>query len=382
MQKQRLAILGATGSIGKQTIDVVLAHKDLFSVELLSANSSWKELAELSMQVDAGTAIVTDDNYYDNLKTALDNTDIKVYGGENALISELANENIDTVVVGISGFAGLKPTIAAIKAHKKIALANKETLVVGGDLVIPLSKKNNAPIVPVDSEHSAIFQCLVGESSPLERLIITASGGALRDVPLEEIKNATPEQVLNHPSWNMGPRVTVDSATMLNKGFEIIEAHHLFSTPWNQIDVIIHPESIIHSMVEFKDGAVKAQLGMPDMRIPIQYALSFPYRLQMHNSKRYSPLQPLTFREVDYNRYPCLKLAYQCMKEGGSSTTVLNAAGEIAVRRFLSNEIPYLGIPQVIEAALEEIPTEKITNFENIFMIDAKARAFASKIDI
>ncbi len=379
MQKQRLAILGATGSIGRQTIDVVLAHSDLFSVELLSANSSWKELADLSVKVNAGTAIITDDRFCDSLKSELENTDIKAYAGENALISELSNSNIDTVVVGISGFAGLRPTLAAIKAGKKIALANKETLVVGGDLVIPMSKQYSAPIIPVDSEHSAIFQCLAGEHSPLEKLIITASGGALRDVPIEKLKDATPAQVLNHPSWDMGPRVTVDSATMLNKGFEIIEAHHLFSAPWDKIDVVIHPESIIHSMVEFEDGAVKAQLGIPDMRIPIQYALSFPYRQKMHNSKRYNPITPLTFREVDFRRYPCLKLAYECMKEGGSSTVVLNAAGEIAVKRFLSGEIPYTGISQVIENVLNGIATEKITNFDNIFEIDRIAREMATR---
>jgi len=379
MQKQRLAILGATGSIGRQTIDVVLAHSDLFSVELLSANSSWKELADLSVKVNAGTTIITDDRFCDSLKSELENTDIKAYAGENALISELSNSNIDTVVVGISGFAGLRPTLAAIKAGKKIALANKETLVVGGDLVIPMSKQYSAPIIPVDSEHSAIFQCLAGEHSPLEKLIITASGGALRDVPIEKLKDATPAQVLNHPSWDMGPRVTVDSATMLNKGFEIIEAHHLFSAPWDKIDVVIHPESIIHSMVEFEDGAVKAQLGIPDMRIPIQYALSFPYRLKMHNSKRYNPITPLTFREVDFRRYPCLKLAYECMKEGGSSTVVLNAAGEIAVKRFLSGEIPYTGISQVIENVLNGIATEKITNFDNIFEIDRIAREMATR---
>lgn len=380
MQKQRLAILGATGSIGRQTIEVAMAHSDMFSIELVTAHKSWNQLAELAVQTDASTAIITDNRYCKEFKRILADSNTKAYAGEEALISELAGSNIDTAVVGISGFAGLKPTIAAIKAGKKIALANKETLVVGGDLVIPLSKQFAAPIIPVDSEHSAIFQCLAGEASPHSKLIITASGGALRDMPKEDLCKATPAQVLKHPSWDMGPRVTVDSATMLNKGFEIIEAHHLFSTPWDKIDVIIHPESIIHSMVEFEDGAVKAQMGVPDMRIPIQYALSFPYRLKMEGKKQYTPLKPLTFREVDFDRYPCLKLAYQCMKEGGSSTVVLNAAGEVAVRRFLAEEIPYSGIDRVIAKALDSIKSEKITNFEQIFEIDSMARNFASSI--
>lgn len=380
MQKQKLAILGATGSIGRQTIEVALAHKDLFSIELITAHSSWKQLAALAVQTDAATAVVTDEKYCGELKKCLADSNTKAYGGEDALLSELTGNNIDTVVVGISGFAGLKPTIAAIRAGKKIALANKETLVVGGDLVIPLSKQYGAPIIPVDSEHSAIFQCLAGEVSPHSRLIITASGGALRDVPKEDLDKATPAQVLKHPSWDMGPRVTVDSATMLNKGFEIIEAHHLFSTPWDKIDVVIHPESIIHSMVEFEDGAVKAQMGMPDMRIPIQYALSFPHRLQMEGKKTYTPLSPLTFREVDFERYPCLGLAYECMKVGGSSTITLNAAGEIAVRRFLAGEIPYTAISGVIAGTLDSIKSEKITTFEQIFEIDSKSRKIASGI--
>jgi len=380
MQKQRLAILGATGSIGRQTIEAAMAHKDLFTIELITAHSSWKELAALAVSTDATTAIITDARFCKDFKGLLADSDTKAYAGEEALLSEIAGSNIDTVVVGISGFAGLRPTIAAIKAGKKIALANKETLVVGGDLVIPLSKQYGSPIIPVDSEHSAIFQCLAGEASAHSRLIITASGGALRDMPKEELCNATPKQVLNHPSWDMGPRVTVDSATMLNKGFEIIEAHHLFSTPWDRIDVVIHPESIIHSMVEFEDGAVKAQMGIPDMRIPIQYALSFPYRLQMEGKKRYNPLKPLTFREVDFERYPCLQLAYQCMKEGGSSTVILNAAGEIAVRRFLAGEIPYNGISRIISESLNSIKSEKISTFEQIFEIDSMARNLARSI--
>lgn len=373
---QNIAILGSTGSIGTQTLDVIAHYPELFAVELLSAHDNFTLLAQQAVQFNASTVIITNPAHYEPLKALLSNTDTKVYCGHEALCQEVRNTNIHTVVTALTGFAGLLPTIEAIKCGKKIALANKETLVVAGQIVMALAHKHNAPIIPVDSEHSAIFQCLVGESSDLKRIILTASGGALRDMTLEQLDNATPSQVLSHPCWNMGAKVTVDSATMLNKGFEIIEAKHLFALQPSQIDVVIHHQSIIHSFVEFQDNALKAQLSNPDMRIPIQYALTFPKRLPMPQTQQYNPLEALTFQKPDPQRYPCLKLAYQAMNAAGISTTILNAAGEIAVQKFLNNKISYPQIAQTIQLALEKIPNQNITSIEQLVEIDTLTRKF------
>lgn len=373
---QKLAIIGSTGSIGRQTLDVVSAHTDILSVELLTANDNWELLAQQARQFDVNAVVIVNASHYERLKATLSDTDIKVYCSAEAIEQEVQNDNINVVVTAISGFAGMRPTIAAIKAGKKIALANKETLVVGGELVVPLAQQFKAPILPVDSEHSAIFQCLVGEAD-VKRVILTASGGALRDMPIDKLCHASVEQVLKHPSWLMGDKITVDSATMLNKGFEVIEAKWLFGVGNGQIDVVIHPQSIIHSMVEFEDGSIKAQMGCPDMRLPIQYALTFPKRLPLDQCKRYNPYGELTFEEVDYLRYPCLKAAYDVMNEGGIAPTVLNAAGEIAVKAFLKSEIGYCDIYKVIEKTLNKIENQKLESFEQICSVDKHAREVA-----
>ena len=372
---QRIAILGSTGSIGTQSLEVVRANADIFEVELLTAANNWELLARQAIEFQPSAVIISQGEHYDKLRSALSNEPIKVYAGAEAIEQEVINPAIDTVITAMVGFAGLAPTVAAIKAGKKIALANKETLVVAGELIIPLSLKYNAPIIPVDSEHSAIFQCLVGEQSPIKRLIITASGGALRDLPPEELEKVTIQQALRHPNWTMGAKITIDSATMVNKGLEVIEAKWLFGVEHTDIEVVIHPESIIHSFVEFHDGALKAQMGTPDMKLPIQYALTFPKRLPLDTAP-YNPIQPLTFREVDERRYPCLALAYGALREGGTVPCVLNGANEVAVAKFLRGEIGYTSIARHIERAMEHFEKEKICSFEQIYELDRRTRLF------
>lgn len=376
---QSVAIIGSTGSIGRQTLDVIKNNENHMRAELLTAHDNWELLAKQAREFNPNAVIITNEVHYDKLKKALSDTFVKVYGGVKAVEMEVCNENVNVVVTAISGFAGLMPTIAAIKAGKKIALANKETLVVAGEIVMPLAIQYKAPILPVDSEHSAIFQCLVGEKD-YKRLILTASGGALRDRPLETLSKATVEEVLSHPNWDMGAKITVDSATMLNKGFEVIEAKWLFGAEKEQIEVVIHPQSIIHSMVEFNDGAVKAQLGCPDMRLPIQYALTFPNRLPMEMCQRYNPIESLSFTEVDFKRYPCLKLSFNALNAGAIMPTVLNAAGEVAVKAFLNREIMYGDIQKVIEKAMDKTTNEKLESIDQIVIVDQKTRAIAEQM--
>lgn len=373
----KIAILGSTGSIGTQSLDVIRSCGDIFQVELLTAHSNWELLAAQAREFQPSTVVIADPTHYQKLQDALSAEPVKVYCGADAIVQEVANSQIDTVITAMVGFSGLAPTIAAIRAGKKIALANKETLVVAGEMIIALSRQYNAPIIPVDSEHSAIFQCLVGEHSPLNRIIITASGGALRDMSYEQLQVVTPEQALRHPCWSMGAKITIDSATMVNKGFEVIEAGWLFGLASHQIDVVIHPESIIHSFVEFRDMAIKAQMGCPDMRLPIQYALTFPRRLPMPSLKQYNPLQPLTFREVDPQKYPCLKIARQAMQDGGVMPCVMNAANEIAVQAFLDGQITYPQIAQVIDSAMQSTVNQKITSLEQIFETDSMVRTIS-----
>ena len=288
--KQRIALLGSTGSIGIQTLDIVRENPGLFEITTLTAHRNWERLARQAVEFDADSVVIADERRYDALRQALDGTSIKVYAGEEALRQVVQSGQVDVVVNALVGYAGLMPTIAAVEAGKKVALANKETLVAGGCYVMPLAARHKAPIVPIDSEHSAIFQCLTGEKSPVRRLIVTCSGGAFRDRSREELAHVTVEQALKHPQWRMGDKITIDSATLVNKGFEVIEAHWLFGVPAERISVLIHPQSIVHSMVEFGDGAIKAQLGSPDMRTPIAYALSFPQRLDR-------PVAPFSFAE-------------------------------------------------------------------------------------
>ncbi len=379
--KQRLAILGSSGSIGSQTLDIAYQNPSLFEVTTLTCNSSWEVLAAQARKFLPDNVVIADKSYYAQLKDALQDLPIKVYAGEDALCQVSAATNVDTVVAAMVGYAGLEPALAAIKAGKKIALANKESLVVAGGLFMELSKKYNAPIIPVDSEHSAIFQCLVGEQSQISKLILTASGGPFYKRDLESFDSITKAEALRHPNWSMGSKITIDSATMMNKGFEVIEAHWLFGTMAKDIEVVIHPQSVIHSMVEFGDGAIKAQLGTPDMHLPIQYALSFPKRLPLGGDRLdFKTLGSLDFYEVDYERFPCLRMAYECLEQAGNSTTILNAANEVAVEQFLKERISYNSIYKVIEKTLERCEFCAEQSMDNYRNSDARARQIANEI--
>lgn len=381
VKTQRLALLGSTGSIGTQTLDVVRAHPELFSVELLVANNAWQTLAAQAREFEPDTVIIANRDHYDSLQRALSDLPIKVYTGAEVVSQAVVSSSIDTVVAAMVGFAGLEPTLAAIRAGKKIALANKETLVVAGELIIAESMRYRAPIIPVDSEHSAIFQCLVGEQSAPSRLILTASGGPFRDTPISALSSVTPAQALRHPNWEMGAKVTIDSATMLNKGFEVIEARWLFGMTPDKIGVVVHPQSIIHSFVEFEDGALKAQLGTPDMRLPIQYALSFPQRTSL-GGERYNPATggALTFSEPDPLKYPCLGIAYDAMAAGGSAPCVMNAAGEVAVSAFLSGQIAFTRIATLIADTLAATAQSSPTTLQQYEVADRQARLTAQNL--
>ncbi len=353
--KQQLAVLGSTGSIGVQTLDIVRENPDLFEITTLTAHRNWEQLAAQAREFNVDTVVIADKNYYTALSEALSDTDTKVYAGEEAVAQVAEAGNIDVVINALVGYAGLAPTVATIRKGKKLALANKESLVVGGEVVMRMAEEYKAPILPIDSEHSAIFQCLVGEQSPVRRLIITCSGGSFRDLKREELANVTVEQALKHPQWHMGAKITIDSSTLVNKGFEVIEAHWLFGTPADKISVVIHPQSIIHSMVEFEDGAIKAQLGTPDMRMPISYALMFPHRA-VRESERFDFFRhpQLTFSEVDKLKYPALDIAYDCLRKGGTAACTMNGSNEVAVAAFLNRKCSWLDIVKTIEYALDK----------------------------
>ena len=353
--KQRLAILGSTGSIGVQTLDIARENPDRFEVRTLTAHRNWEQLARQAREFDVDTVVIADETLYTPLCEALADTDTKVYAGEEAVAQVAGAGDTEVVVNALVGYAGLAPTVAALRARKKLALANKESLVVGGERVMELAREVQSPIIPIDSEHSAIFQCLVGERSPLRRLIITCSGGSFRDLPREALASVTVEQALRHPQWDMGAKITIDSSTLVNKGFEVIEAHWLFDIPAEQISVIQHPQSIIHSMVEFDDGAIKAQLGTPDMRMPISYALLFPERAH-RPSERFNFLNhpTLTFSEVDRVKYPALDIAYDCLRRKGTAACVMNGSNEVAVAAFLKKKCAWLDIVRTIEYALSK----------------------------
>lgn len=352
--QQRLAILGSTGSIGVQTLDVVRAYPDRFEATVLTAATRWRELAAQAREFLPDSVVIANKEHYKELSDALADLPIKIYAGSDAVAQIAENTNVDTVVNALVGFAGLRPTIAALRAGKRLALANKESLVVAGDLVMPLALEKRIPIVPIDSEHSAIFQCLVGEQSPIENIILTASGGPFRTLSRKQMQHVSVEQTLAHPKWSMGAKITVDSASLLNKGFEVIEAYHLFGVKAERIKVVVHPQSIVHSMVEFADGAIKAQLGTPDMHLPIQYALTFPERLHISGSEPFSFMKnpTLNFEAVDNERFPNLGIAYDCLRKGGNACCVLNAANEVAVKAFLDGKIGFTAITDVIEHTL------------------------------
>ncbi len=378
----RLAILGSTGSIGTQTLEVVRHYPTLFSVEVISAAENWELLAQQAREFSARYAVIANEMHYGKLREALSGCQTKVLCGVDAIEQVVTLPEVDVAVIAVVGFAGLAPTIAAIKARKRVALANKESLVVGGEIVMPLAAEHGVEIMPIDSEHSAIFQCLIGEVTPPKRILLTASGGSLRDTPLSDLKDVTPSRVLCHPVWEMGQRITVDSATMLNKGFEVIEAAHLFGLDGSQIQVVIHPESIIHSAVEFADNSIKAQLSYPDMRLAIQYALSYPERMAVGGLQSFDPFLTgsLTFKKPDSERYPCLELAYSALRAGGIIPTVLNASGEVAVEAFLSGRISFTDITSVIERTLSATSNYTLTQIDQVFESDAEARRRANEI--
>ncbi len=379
MEKRRIAILGSTGSIGRQTLDVVREHRDLFEVELITCNSSFMTLAAQAREFDVNNAVICDETKYKALVDALEGADTKVFAGMKSVCDLVTSDRIDIVVASMVGFSGLAPTMAAIKAGKVIALANKETLVAAGSIVMGLSKKYNAPILPVDSEHSAIFQCLLAaQGNKVRKIHLTASGGPFRTWDKERIAAATKDMALKHPNWDMGAKITIDSATMMNKGFEVIEARWLFDTPVDKINVVVHPESVIHSMVEFEDGAVIAQLAEPDMREPIQFAIGFPERLPLGNKKLdFAKLGSLSFFEPDLEKFPALKLAYEAIGKGGNIPCALNAANENAVAAYLRDEIPFYGISDIVGECIGKTTFISEPTIDEIFQTNTQARATA-----
>ena len=376
MERRRIAILGSTGSIGRQTLDVVRQHPDRFEVDLLTANNSWELLAAQAREFNVNNVVICNEDRYHDLSEALAGSDTKVFCGIGSACDLAESSQVDIVVAAMVGFSGLLPTISAIKAGKIIALANKETLVAAGSIVMGLSRKFNAPILPVDSEHSAIFQCLLGASgNAIEKIHLTASGGPFRDWPRERIAAARKEEALRHPRWNMGAKITIDSATMMNKGFEVIEARWLFDIDPGHIKVVVHPESIIHSMIEFSDGAVLAQMGHPDMREPIQFALSFPERLTLDNRKPdFAEIGSLTFQEPDTSRFPALALAYRAIGRGGNIPCAMNAANEAAVAAYLQDRISFYDISDIVERCMEEEDFTAEPDLDCI--LDTNARSF------
>lgn len=381
-EKRRIAILGSTGSIGRQALDVVRQHKDLFEVELLTANNSSALLIEQAMEFRPGSVVICNEAKYQEVADALQPNDIKVFTGMDSICSLVEAEDIDIVLTALVGFSGLRPTISAIKAGKIIALANKETLVAGGSVVMDLAKKYNSPILPVDSEHSAIFQCLLGATgNPISRIHLTASGGPFRTWGRDRIAAATKNEALKHPQWTMGAKITIDSATMMNKGFEMIEARWLFDTAPDKINIVVHPQSIIHSMVEFADGAVIAQLGNPDMREPIQFALSFPERLTLNNKKLdFASLQGLTFEEPDMEKFPCLSLAFEAIRKGGNVPCAMNAANEAAVAAFLKDGIRFYDIPEIISACMAGVNFVEKPTVEDLLATNAEVYRAAAEM--
>lgn len=379
--KRRIAILGSTGSIGTQTLNVISQHPELFEVELLSAGSNAQLLIQQAKIYNPNAVVICNKDRYQEVKEALTPLDIKVFAGAESAGELAGASNIDIVVASMVGFSGLSPTITAIKKGKAIALANKETLVAAGSLISKMSTEYGSPIIPVDSEHSAIFQCLQGEKAEIEKLLLTASGGPFLSLPIEKFDNITVEQALNHPNWKMGSKVTIDSATMMNKGLEIIEAAWLFNMPIDKIEVVIHPQSIIHSMVQFSDGSIKAQLGYPDMRVPIQYALSYPYRINLDTPRLSFPeIEKLTFLAPDLTKYPCLAIAYEAFRKGGNIPCAMNAANEVAVAAFLNSEIKFVHIPQIIEKTIEKCNFVAAPSVEDIFATDKLSKAVAKEI--
>lgn len=379
--KKRIAILGSTGSIGTQALQVIDEHPDLFEAVVLTANNQVDLLIEQARRFQPDTVVIANAEKYEQLKEALSDLPIKVYAGSEALCQVVESSVVDVVLTALVGFSGLQPTIHAIRARKQIALANKETLVVAGELVTRLARQYCVPIIPVDSEHSAIFQSLAGEgANEIDKILLTASGGPFRLMPAEQLASVTPERALQHPNWAMGAKITIDSATMMNKGFEVIEARWLFGVEPSRIEVLVHPQSVIHSAVQFVDGAVKAQLGVPDMRLPIQYALTYPDRLPLSGPRLdLFALQSLTFEEPDKAKFPCLQLAYEALERGGNVPCVLNTANEVMNLAFRHGKIGFSDIYRHICRVMSLIPFDSHPTIETYIATDAETRRVAQQ---
>ena len=375
MEKRHIAILGSTGSIGRQALDVIGQHRDLFEVELLTANNSTDILIQQAIEFDVNAVVICNKDRYQEVKDALDPHDIKVFAGMQSVCDLVTGDNIDIVLTSMVGFSGLSSTVAAVNAGKTIALANKETLVAAGKIVMDLAARTGARILPVDSEHSAIFQCLMGSAgAPIEKIHLTASGGPFRTWSREDIAKATRAQALNHPNWSMGSKITIDSATMMNKGLEIIEARWLFGTPGDKIEVVIHPESIIHSMIEYADGSVIAQMGHPDMREAIQFAFSYPFRLPLNNRKlNFAELGGMSFFAPDLEKFPALSLAYESLEKGGNMACIMNAANEAAVAAFLQERIGFYDITSVVRDCMDGVDFVADPDLDTIFATNKEA---------
>ena len=379
--KRKICILGSTGSIGTQALQVIEEHSDLFEAYVLTAGNNADLLISQARKFVPCAVVIADESKYDHVREALTDLPIQVYAGSEALCQVVAMEPVDMVLTALVGFSGLRPTIAAIKAGKPIALANKETLVVAGELITALCQEYNVPMLPVDSEHSAIFQSLMGEESPIEKIILTASGGPFRKFTLDEMKDVTAAQALKHPNWDMGAKITIDSASMMNKGFEVIEAKWLFDVDADRIQVVVHPQSIVHSAVQFQDGAAKAQLGAPDMRVPIQLAMSYPVRLESSFPRiDWWDMQDLTFERPDLERFPCLAMAYEAIRRGGNAACVVNAANEVVNLAFRQDKCGFLQMAEVIAKTLERVPYIKEPTLEDYLETDRIARITATEL--
>ena len=380
MKKKQIAILGSTGSIGTQALQVIAEHPDLYEAYALTANNQVDLLIEQARRFQPEAVVIANESKYTILKEALADLPIKVYAGADAICQIVESQPIDIVLTAMVGYAGLRPTMNAIRAGKAIALANKETLVVAGELINQLAQEYHTPILPVDSEHSAIFQCLE-PGNPIEKVILTASGGPFRHLSREELATVTKAQALKHPTWNMGAKITIDSASMMNKGFEVIEAKWLFGVRPEQIEVVVHPQSVIHSMVEFEDGAVKAQLGVPDMRLPIQYAFSFPQRVRSSFDRLdFLQCRELTFEQPDTQRFRNLALAYEALHQGGNLPCIVNAANEVVVAAYLNDRISFLGMSDAIEQAMQRVPFIAQPTYEDYVATDEETRRFTASL--
>lgn len=378
----RLTILGSTGSIGTQTLDVAREYPERFSITVLTARRNWELLARQALEFHPEVVVIGEEAYYDRLRDALSGSGIKVEAGTKAIAEAAGREDADTVVTAMVGYSGLEPTIKAIKQGKRIALANKETLVVAGEIIMRLAEEYGSEIVPVDSEHSAIFQCLVGEDrGSLRKIILTASGGPFRTVPKESLEQVTPSDALKHPNWSMGAKVTIDSASMMNKGFEMIEARWLFDCSPRDIEIVVHPQSVVHSMVEFCDGSIKAQLGVPDMRLPIRYALGYPERLSSENRRlTLSQYSTLTFETPDMDKFPLLGMAFEAVGRGGNMPCILNAANEVAVAAFLNSEIKFTDMALIAGETMAATPYIKDIDMSALVATNTEARIIAERI--